>query len=83
LSSSMQVEFGKSLREKFSYLIVSGIFIFMTVLIFKTGLKLAGMDEQFLLDYDLFYSAVGAGLGFIFAQIFIRLHIKAVKTGRI
>ena len=83
LSKVAQMEFGKSMRERFSYLIISGMFITFTVIILKMMLPLMGADEEFLATYDLFYSLVGAGLGFLLAQIFIRSHTKAVRLGRI
>lgn len=80
----MQMEFGKSMRERVSYLIISGLFIFFSAMVFKVMISSSGLIEPKLLEtYDLFYSIIGAALGFLIAQIFIRSHVKAVRLGRI
>ncbi len=82
--SAMQIEFGKSTIEKLSYLIITCLFTFFSAMFFKVFLGLTGtVSPVDLMDYDLFYSVVGAALGFLFAQIFIRTHLKAVRMGRI
>jgi uncharacterized membrane protein YqjE len=80
----MQIELGKSMREKFGYLIVSGLFIFFSTMTFKMLITSSGLvAPEFLEAYDLFYSIAGVMLGFLLAQIFIRSHIKQVRLGRI
>ena len=80
---AMQMDFGKSMREKFSYLIITGMFLSTSVIMLKMLLPLTGADAGFLETYDLFYSLIGAAIGFLLAQVFIRSHTKAVRLGRI
>ena len=80
MSKQMQIEFGKTWREKFAYLIVTGIFMFGSTIIFRILMLTVGRVETwYFQQYEMFYNIAGAAIGFILSQIFIRMHIKAMR----
>lgn len=78
----MQIEFGKTWREKFGYLIITGIFMFFSSMLLKVSILYLGLvGEDYFREYEMFYNILGAVIGFMFAQVFIRLHMRAARRG--
>jgi uncharacterized membrane protein len=78
----MQIDFGRTWREKFGYLIISGIFMLFSAMLFKITILATGtVDATFFTQYEMFYNIIGALIGFVISQVFIRMHIKAARRG--
>jgi uncharacterized membrane protein YgaE (UPF0421/DUF939 family) len=73
------LEFGKGNREKFGYLIITATLVFLIVILTRIVVLGSGIDPDYYTKYELFYTSVGAILGFVVSQLFIRRHIKAVR----
>lgn len=77
--SKVGLEFGKGNREKFGYLIITATLVFLIVILTRIFVLGSGLDPDYYAKYELFYTSVGAVLGFAVSQLFIRRHIKAVR----
>ena len=77
------VEFGRTYSEKFGYLLITGIFIFVFTMMFRVLILVMNpdMNQTFYEKYDLFYSVIGAAIGFVVSQIYIRIHKKSQRGG--
>jgi uncharacterized membrane protein YgaE (UPF0421/DUF939 family) len=76
---SVGLEFGNKYREKFGYLIITATIVFLMVILTRIAVLGSGIDPDYYIKYELFYTSVGALLGFGVSQLFIRRHIKAVR----
>ena len=76
----MKIDFGRNYREKFGYLIVTAILMFICSSAVVMFGKLTCTDEYFA-SYGLFYTLTGAVVGFVTSQLFIRQHTKSVRRG--
>lgn len=77
--SKVGLEFGSKYREKFGYLVITAILVFFVVILTRVVVLGSGIDPDYYAKYELFYTSVGAILGFGISQLFIRRHIKAVR----
>jgi len=73
------LEFGKGNREKFGYLIITATLVFFIVILTRIVVLGSGIDSDYYTEYELFYTSVGAVLGFGVSQLFIRKHQRAVR----
>ena len=73
------LEFGSKYREKFGYLVITAILVFFIVILTRMVALGSGLDPDYYAKYELFYTSIGAVIGFGISQLFIRRHIKAVR----
>jgi glycopeptide antibiotics resistance protein len=75
----LSIEFGKGKLDRFGYLLITIIAIsFSTILTRVVALSMGMM----LVDYmknEVFYNMIGALLGFMVSQFFIKKHTKALR----
>ena len=77
--SKVGLEFGKGNREKFGYLIITATLVFLIVILTRVVVLGSGIDIDYYTKYELFYTSIGAVLGFGVSQLFIRQHQRAVR----
>ena len=80
--SSVGMNFGRSNREKFNYLLISAICVSLVSIIIRL-IAINTLEQDFFEYYELFYIVLGAGLGFMIAQLFIKAHVKSIRRGGI
>ena len=76
---SVGLEFGSGYREKFGYLIITATLVFFIVILTRIVVLGSGLDPDYYAKYELFYTSIGAVVGFAVSQIFIRQHQRAVR----
>lgn len=76
---SVNIEFGSGYREKFGYLIITAILVFTIVIMTRVIALGSGIDMDYYTKYELFYTSIGAIVGFAISQLFIRQHQRAVR----
>jgi hypothetical protein len=83
MPNEMPIQFGRGKMEQFSYLIVTGMFMLLMAAampyIAKGPLQ---VTDWYYEQYKIFYQLCGAGLGFIFAQVYIRLHTRKIRGAK-
>lgn len=78
MNQEIKINFGRSVPEKFGYLIVTTVFVFFTSKIFEF-IVINTQPQDYVIHYSLFFTVVGAILGFVVAQLFIKSHIKSIR----
>jgi len=78
VSQELKINFGRSLPEKFGYLVVTAVFMFFISKTFDFVVNNT-QPQDYIAQYGLFFTVVGAIIGFIVAQLFIKAHIRSVR----
>lgn len=79
MMSSLDIEFGKGKLDRFGYLLITLIAISFSTILLRVFAVSMGMA---LVDYmrnEVFYNMIGALIGFMVAQIFIKRHTRALR----
>lgn len=80
MPSDIPISFGKTTRDKFGYLIITGVFLLISATIVPWIVKdLVLVSDEYYEKYLIFYQICGSALGFLIAQVYIRFHSKKIR----
>jgi len=83
MSSSIPIQMGKSGRDKIGYLIITCVFLLLSATIVPWIIKdFFLVDDVYYERYLIFYQVCGSALGFLLAQVYIKMHFKKVRGAR-
>lgn len=80
MPSDIPISFGRTKGEKVGYLIITGVFLLISATIVPWIVKdLVLVSDEYYEKYLIFYQICGSALGFLLAQVYIKIHSKKMR----